>query len=232
MSDQRSTVPSENTEDGPRPPTWLERHFEALLFGSRWIAAPIYLGLVFGLVLLLTAFFNEIRDSLHLIDGKLTKDQAVLWVLDSIDVALVANLLLIVVLAGYEHFVSKIDTQNDEDRPGWMGTVDFSGIKLKLFASIIGLTGIEILKAFMNTRPPDPGATAQTYDPDRLKWMLIIHATFLFTALLSSIADWLASKTESASAETEKAKAEASLIQARAKAELKGLRSAVRSNQG
>jgi len=198
----------------PRPPGWLETHFEALLFGSRWIAAPIYLGLVFGLVMLLVIFFRDLWESvMHL--PELTRDVVISRILDSIDIALLANLLLIVVLAGYEHFVSKIDTAADEDRPGWMGTVDFSGIKLKLFASIIGLTGIEILKTFMKARP---GLDAPVpLDRERIAWMLIIHVTFLFTALLSALADWLTSKTEAETSVADRLKAEACMAAERAR---------------
>jgi uncharacterized protein (TIGR00645 family) len=168
---------------------WLENHFEALLFSSRWLAAPIYFGLIFGLVLLLIVFFTELLVSAaHLRD--LTNTKAVMTILDFIDIALVTNLLLIVILAGYEHFVSKIDTAGDVDRPGWMSTVDFSGLKLKLFASIIGITGIELLKEFM-----DLGENVIP-NPSKLGWMLAIHVTFLFTALLSSLADWLSLRGE------------------------------------
>lgn len=167
---------------------WLENHFEAFLFASRWLAAPIYFGLVLGLGLLLFKFFVELKVAFQqAVAGTL---DAVPTVLTFIDIALVTNLLLIVILAGYEHFVSKIDTANDEDRPGWMNTVGFAGLKLKLFASIIAITGIELLKAFMDLRDERP-VSAQT-----LTWLILIHITFLFTAVLSSIADWLSSRVE------------------------------------
>jgi uncharacterized protein (TIGR00645 family) len=167
----------------------LERHFEAMLFGSRWLVAPIYLGLVFGLVMLLVVFFNQLILSAWSLPRASLQD-AVPTILSFIDIALVANLLLIVILAGYEHFVSRIDTMEDEDRPSWMGTVDFSGLKLKLFASIIALTGIELLKTFMDMRYEKPVST------ESLPWMIGIHVAFLFTALLSSISDWLSSRAD------------------------------------
>ena len=213
MTDSATRVDPDIDKVGCKPGR-LETTFEGFLFGSRWLAAPIYLFLVFGLLLLIAAFLHRMQHGFALLlKSDLTKDEAILWVLDSIDIALVANLLLIVILAGYEHFVSKIDTANDEDRPGWMGTVDFSGIKLKLFASIIGLTGIEILKFFMAVRGPEGTgpAAAHQFDSNALLWMLIIHATFLFTALLSALADWLTGKTEAQSARTEQFKEENAL---------------------
>ena len=98
----------------------IEDRFEAVLFGSRWLVAPIYLGLIFALIMLLAVFARRMilvaPDIFHM-----ELDEAVLATLTFIDIALVANLILIVILAGYENFVSKIDTENHEDRPEWMG---------------------------------------------------------------------------------------------------------------
>jgi len=174
----------------------LEIHFEAFLFASRWLAAPIYLGLVLGLFLLLIKFFHLLISATDILYHPET--DAVPIVLSFIDIALVTNLLLIVILAGYEHFVSKIETGDDPDRPGWMSTVGFAGLKLKLFASIIAITGIELLKAFMELRE-DP----HLLDPRQLTWLVAIHVTFLFTAVLSSIADWLSSRVEPPETETQ-----------------------------
>jgi len=168
---------------------WLERHFEAFLFASRWLAAPIYFGLVLGLFLLLIKFFYVLKQAFEDLYAHPEAD-AVSSVLSFIDIALVTNLMLIVILAGYEHFVSKIDTGDDPDRPGWMSTVGFAGLKLKLFASIIAITGIELLKAFTELR--DGGVP----DVSKLTWLIAIHVTFLFTAVLSSVADWLSSRVE------------------------------------
>lgn len=158
----------------------LERGFEHFLFQSRWIAAPIYLGLVLSLIILLIAFFNKIMDTLPII-GSLGADEAVLTVLTFIDIALIANLTLIVIFAGYESFVSKFDQQDHPDRPDWMGTVGFSGLKLKLFASLVAISGIELLKAFMAAR------TAGEV-PVVLPWLIGVHLTFVTTALITALA--------------------------------------------
>ena len=175
----------------------LESAFEWLLFQSRWLVAPIYLGLVSALLMLLYVFGEMILGSIksllpgsHRLDIATQRDhseerlhQVVLDALSFIDIALVANLVLIVIFAGYYHFVSKIELEDDEDWPPWMVEVDFADLKLKLFASIIALTGIELLKAFMALR------TDQPLDSERLWWLVAVHVTFLFTALLSAIAD-------------------------------------------
>ena len=160
--------------------TTTEKLFEKLLFQSRWLAAPIYLGLVFGLVILLVAFFSKLVSSLPGILS-LTPDEAVLLVLTFIDIALIANLTLIVIFAGYESFVSKFDVMDHPDRPDWIGQVGFSGLKLKLFASLVAISGIELLKAFMAAR------SADTEIPASLPWLIGIHLTFVATALVTAM---------------------------------------------
>lgn len=152
--------------------------FEKALFQSRWLAAPIYLGLVFGLVVLLVAFFAKLVSELPGI-FTLKADDAVLLVLTFIDIALIANLTLIVIFAGYESFVSKMEMDDHPDRPDWIGQVGFSGLKLKLFASLVAISGIELLKAFMAAR------TAGTIPP-ALPWMIGIHLTFVATSLVTA----------------------------------------------
>jgi uncharacterized protein (TIGR00645 family) len=169
----------------------FEDRFEAVLFGSRWLAAPIYLGLIFALIMLLAVFTRRmLLIAPTMLNMEL--DEAVLATLTFIDIALVANLILIVILAGYENFVSKIDTENHEDRPEWMGTIDFSGLKLKLFASIVAITGIELLKAFMAV------GRHGSVPENSIRWLVIIHITFLATAVLSAVTDWFTAKARAA----------------------------------
>lgn len=167
----------------------MERAFEALLFRSRWLAAPIYLGLIFALLMLIVVFARKLFETAtHFFTMEL--DEAVLAVLTFIDVALLANLVLIVIFAGYENFVSKMEVDDHVDRPAWMGHIDFSGLKLKLFASIVALTGIELLKSFMAVR------TGQPVAGDALMWLVAIHVTFLLTAVLSALTDWLSCRAK------------------------------------
>lgn len=166
-----------------------ERWLESGLFHSRWLMAPFYIGLVLALAALLVVFAVEAwHEFSHL--PSMSPEEAILMVLSLIDLSLAGNLVLIVIFSGYENFVSKIDTGDDEDRPGWMGTVDFSGLKMKLIASIAAISAIALLKAFMQL--------AEGKDiPDRhLAWLVGIHVTFVVSGVLLALMDWLTGKTD------------------------------------
>ena len=115
-----------------------ERWLEATLFASRWLMAPFYLGLVLALAALLVVFAGELATELsHVLN--MTPEGAILMGLSLIDLSLAGNLLLIVIFSGYENFVSKLDVGDRNDRPVWMGTVDFTALKLKLISSIVAI---------------------------------------------------------------------------------------------
>ena len=162
----------------------IERTLERLIFASRWIMAPFYFGLVLALVMLLVKFVQEL---LHIAPGvfSMSENAVILAVLTLIDLSLAGNLLLMVIFAGYENFVSKIDTGDHEDRPDWMGKVDFSGLKLKLIASIVAISGIQLLRTFM---------AVEDVSKENLLWMLIIHVTFVVSGLLLALMDLLVEK--------------------------------------
>lgn len=162
----------------------IERTLERLIFASRWIMAPFYFGLVLALVMLLVKFVQEL---LHIAPGvfSMSENAVILAVLTLIDLSLAGNLLLMVIFAGYENFVSKIDTGGHEDRPDWMGKVDFSGLKLKLIASIVAISGIQLLRTFM---------AVGEVSKENLLWMLIIHVTFVVSGLLLALMDLLVEK--------------------------------------
>ena len=165
----------------------VELVLEKGLFWSRWLMAPFYVGLVVALGVLLWVFFAELMHELaHL--PAMTPEGGILMVLSLIDLSLAGNLVLIVIFSGYENFVSRIDTGDDEDRPEWMGTVNFSGLKLKLVASIVAISAISLLRAFMKLGEGDP------LDRDKLMWMVIIHLTFVVSGVLLALMDWLSSK--------------------------------------
>jgi uncharacterized protein (TIGR00645 family) len=177
---------------GPKPPSHkpaAERFLELWLFRSRWLMAPFYVGLVIALAALVIVFANE---AVHELSGVFTMspEGAILMVLSLIDLSLAGNLLLIVIFSGYENFVSKIDTGDDEDRPGWMGTVDFSGLKMKLIASIVAISAIALLRAFMQLAEGEG-------IPDRtLAWLVGIHLTFVVSGVLLAVMDLLAGKVD------------------------------------
>ena len=131
-----------------------ESVLERGLFASRWLMAPMYLGLVVALLMLLVIFFRELA---YYVPQMLTlsPEKTILVVLTLIDLTLAANLLLIVMFSGYESFVSKFDFDPGTDRPGWMGKVDFGGLKMKLIASIVAISAIHLLKRFMEIGDPD-----------------------------------------------------------------------------
>lgn len=159
----------------------IERLLESILFGSRWLLAPFYLGLVVAIALLVVKFVRELIHLAPLAFEGAATGETIVGILSLVDLALVANLLVIIIFAGYENFVSKMHTES-EDRPEWMGHVDFSDLKIKLIGSIVAISGIELLKAFVNM---------QNLDTEQLQWKVIIHLTFVLSGVLFAITDWL-----------------------------------------
>lgn len=160
----------------------MERLIERSLFASRWMMAPMYLGLAAALAVLVWVFLLELW-AFVLIVPVITVNDAILGVLALIDLSLAANLLMIVIFSGYENFVSRMDLQNEKDRPEWQGEVDFSGLKLKLVASIVAISGIHLLKVFMDV---------SQYTSEQMRWMVIIHLVFVISGVLLAAMDWIA----------------------------------------
>ena len=173
----------------PQKRAVVEQALETGLFMSRWLMAPFYVGLVIALGMLLVVFVHELMDSLpHLFVAD--AEEVILTVLTLIDLSLAGNLVLIVIFSGYENFVSKINIQGHEDRPSWMGTLDFSGLKIKLVGSIVAISAISLLRAFM--------AIVQTgnVDETRVFWLVMLHLTFVGSGVLFAFMDWIANLTE------------------------------------
>src|SRR5918998_1971016 len=170
----------------------VEHGLEAVLFGSRWLMAPFYLLMVAALGMLLVKFAQE---SWHIVTHTLsmTESEAVLAVLSLIDITLTGNLLLMVLFAGYENFVSKMNVGDHEDRPEWMGKVDFAGLKLKLIASIVAISGINLLKHFMALDPDNMSSGKE----HQLFWMVIIHLVFIASGVMLAFMDRIAAGTGS-----------------------------------
>ena len=182
----KETDMTEPTQSPRRRPI-LEHLLEHALFRARWLLAPFYVGLVLALAAVLVVFGNEL---IHQLSGLLvmTPAKAILMALSLIDLSLTGNLLLIVIFSGYENFVSKIHAGEDEDRPSWMGTVDFSGLKMKLIASIVAISAIALLRAFMEV------AEGDAVDERRLHWLVMIHLIFVVSGVLLATMDFVASK--------------------------------------
>lgn len=170
----------------------IETAFERTLFASRWLMAPMYLGLAIGLGMITVIFLRELVYYLPQIMD-LTAEKAILVVLTLIDLTLAANLLLIVLFSGYENFVSKLDIAEGADRPEWMGKVDFSGLKMKLIASIVAISAIDLLKQFFEIGATD---VDQAVEERHIYLLVMVHLTFVLSGVLMALMDWLGSKSK------------------------------------
>lgn len=172
----------------------LQTRFEKTLFASRWMMAPMYLGLSLSLAMLVVVFVRELFYYLPQV-LVMSADKSILAVLTLIDLTLAANLLVIVLFSGYENFVSKLNIGETEDRAAWMGTVDFGGLKMKLIASIIAISGIHLLKRFMEIGQ----ANADKVFGDReLMWLVVIHMVFVLSGVFMALMDWLSAMARKA----------------------------------
>lgn len=159
----------------------FEQGFEIVIFASRWIQAPLYAGLIVAELLYAYKFLAELFHMVHEVH-ELSEVVFMLGILSLVDITMVANLLTMVVIGGYATFVSKLDLEGHRDRPDWLSHVDPGTIKVKLAASLIGVSSIHLLKAFVNI---------SNVDPNRLKWQILIHVTFLGSAILLAWTDKL-----------------------------------------
>lgn len=164
----------------------LESVLEQGLFASRWLMAPMYVGLVVALLALIAIFFQELFHAIPLIlSGDAHADDAILLALSLIDLSLAGNLVLIVIFSGYENFVSKIDHSGHRDWPEWMGTIDFSGLKLKLLSSIVAISAIQLLKQFMSI---------QNVSEREIFWLVVVHVVFVVSSVLLALSDRISGK--------------------------------------
>tara|TARA_X000000950_G_scaffold272577_1_gene355288 strand:- start:86 stop:583 length:498 start_codon:yes stop_codon:yes gene_type:complete len=164
----------------------MEKILENIIFKARWLMAPFYLGLAASLIILLIVFINEF---LHFFTGGVRFDETsiILLVLTLIDLSFTGNLLIMVIFSGYENFVSKIDVGQHEDKPKWMGTVDFSGLKLKLISSIVAISGIQLLKIFFDLKE---------YTREEIYLFIAVHLTFVISGVLLALMDYIAAKAK------------------------------------
>jgi uncharacterized protein (TIGR00645 family) len=168
--------------DAPHP--LIERVVEQTIFASRWLLAPIYIGLAAGLLVLLVKFVQRTTALLtHVLttDG----DNTIAGILALVDLALIGSLVVMVMFAGYENFVSKLDLAGHKDKPGWMGHVGFGDLKLKLMASIVAISAIHVLESFMNV---------ERLSDRELGWSVGIHMAFVVSGLLLALMDRLTVK--------------------------------------
>ena len=158
------------------------KHLESFIFASRWIQAPLYLGLIVAQVVYCWLFMVELS---HLVAGAfgphhMTETDVMLIVLGLIDVVMIANLLVMVIVGGYETFVSRLDLEGHPDQPEWLSHVNAGVLKIKLSTAIIGISSIHLLKSFIN---------AANLSEHTLLWQVVIHVVFLFSALAMALVD-------------------------------------------
>lgn len=154
---------------------WIER----LMYASRWILAPIYLGLSLALLFLGIKLFQELIHVAPLILS-MKESELVLLILSLIDMALVGGLLVMVMFSGYENFVSKLDIEEGQEKLNWLGKVDAGTLKNKVAASIVAISSIHLLRVFVD---------AERIDNDKLLYYVIIHLTFVVSAFIMGILD-------------------------------------------
>ena len=165
----------------------IENTLESSMFASRWFMAPVYVVLSLSLAIIMLKVVQEFTHNISAFYGMDIRN-LLLFVLHIIDMALIGNLVLMILFAGYENFVSKIGAaEGSEDKPSWMGKVDFSGLKLKLISSIVAISGINLLEAFMSLKD---------HTDREIKWQIIIHLVFIASGVLLALMDWIASKTK------------------------------------
>ncbi len=159
----------------------MEKLIERLMYASRWLMAPIYLGLSLVLFALGLKFFQEV---FHVLTEVFVMKEAelILVILSMIDITLVGGLIIMVMLSGYENFVSRLDIEDQSEKLGWLGKVDSSSLKNKVAASIVAISSIHLLKVFMDT-PNIPN--------DKIMWYLLIHITFVLSAFVMGYLDKL-----------------------------------------
>ena len=165
-------------------PNRFELILEKLIFSSRWLLVPFFLGLIVSMAVLLIKFFKEMALLIQGVLGIVQHD-TVISILTLVDTALIAVLLLIIVFSAYENFVSKLSIGDHEDRPAWMGKVGFSDLKMKLIGAIVAISAVELLKAFL---------VSTTLTSEQLKWKIAIHLTFVVSGVLFALADWISDK--------------------------------------
>lgn len=164
---------------------WLENTFEAFIFWSRWVQAPLYGGLAIGCFLYLAKFFQEL---LHLQHVLLLENEAkiMLIVLSLVDISMVMNLVVMVTIGGYSIFTSKIDVDMHDDKPLWLDGLDAGMLKIKLATSLASISGVQLLKTFVDYRESLPGDKPPYTD---VVMEVIIHMVFIFSAMLLAVTE-------------------------------------------
>lgn len=167
----------------------FEDLLEGFIFAGRWVPAPVYVGLIIGSMLYTYKFFVEL---VHLCTAvhSLTEEMLMLGILTLVDISMVLNLLVMVIIGGYATFVSRMDLSNHVDRPDWLSKIDAGTLKVKLAGSLVGVSGIHLLKTFINI---------ENRGFDQVKWQIAIHFVFLLSTLMLALTERILHHGETAS---------------------------------
>ncbi len=157
----------------------MESLIERCIYASRWLLAPIYLGLSLAILMLAIKFFEELLHVFPVI-WQMSEADLVLVVLSLIDLALVGGLLVMVMFSGYENFVSRLDAVSPEDGLNWLGKMDSGSLKNKVAVSIVAISSIHLLQVFMEARD---------VPNDKIQWYVILHLTFVVSAFCMGFLD-------------------------------------------
>ncbi len=152
----------------------VENFLEKIIFASRWFQAPLYAGLIIAGVLYSYKFLVELSH-LVLTVNTITEEMLMLGVLTLVDITMVANLLIMVIIGGYATFVSRINLKDHPDKPDWLDKIDAGTLKVKLATALVGISGIHLLKSFINIKEKST---------DQIMWQVIIHIVFLLSSLM------------------------------------------------
>ncbi len=171
------------------------RPLPSLIFASRWLQLPLYLGLIVAQAVYVYLFLKEL---VHLVveSPSVTEQQAMLIVLGLIDVVMISNLLIMVIVGGYETFVSRMELNLHPDQPEWLSHVNASVLKIKLAMAIIGISSIHLLRTFIEAGAL--GRADSAYTEAGIMWQAIIHAIFILSAIGIALVDWISQQTGAA----------------------------------
>jgi uncharacterized protein (TIGR00645 family) len=171
-----------------RPKTVQLRPVPMLIFGSRWLQVPLYVGLIIAQGIYVVLFIKELWHLFaHAFD--FSEQQIMLAVLGLIDVVMISNLLVMVIVGGYETFVSRLNLRGHPDEPEWLSHVNASVLKIKLAMAIIGISSIHLLRTFIEAGGLTSGKTA--YTETGVMWQTIIHCVFIMSAIGIALVDKL-----------------------------------------
>lgn len=183
MSSPEAEKPEESA-----PPSLIERALEGSIFASRWLQAPLYAGLIIAQIVYVCQFMRELWHLLHTFAGpgdvEAISTKIMIGVLGLIDVVMVANLVIMVVIGGYETFVSRLDLDGKADKPEWLSHVNAGVLKIKLGTALVSISSIHLLKTFIEVRE-----VAANIPNDAIRWQVIIHSIFLVSAIMLAWTD-------------------------------------------